>query len=117
MSNDNPKLIFAVIFGLLMLARGCGETVPQPDNATVAQCFDAYQALMADAWEQGAAKLESGELQDGEAAYEFIARETDLARQAAFAPIYERQSAAYGGDNYSTDANAKCWREFAMEAK
>lgn len=112
MQPDQPKLIFAVVVGLLMLARGCGDTAPQPDPATAAQCFASYQALMAEAWAEGAAM----DFASDREALEWIKAKEKNARVASFMPIHEREQAAFI-EGWTDARNDAMWAQFARECQ
>jgi hypothetical protein len=109
----------ATVIALTSL-KGCGDLniEPGPVNpvVTTRSAFIGYRQLMADAWRDGADRLDRGELTTDRAAHDWIEERANLARQAAFAPIHQREQAALGDGKWTAEANARLWREFAEES-
>lgn len=113
--TDNQKLIAAIAAGLLMMAKGCGEAVPNPPTPTVnvVKSFDDYRDLMGKAWTEGAAES----FDSDRAAFEWIKGRAELARKAAFAPVHEREQATFSGDKWDDAKRKSLWQQFATESK
>ena len=99
--------------------KGCGDLGPVPPDpaVTTRSAFDSYRQLMTDTWRDGVDRLDRGELTSDRAAHDWIEERAKLARQAAFAPIHQREQAMLGDGKWSAEANAGLWRAFADECE
>jgi hypothetical protein len=123
-SNRNTKdgtpllLAVAAVIALTSL-KGCNEldVDPQPGpSVTTRGVFDSYRQLMAETWRDGAERLDRGQLTTDRAAHDWIEERARLERQAAFAPVHDREEAMLGDGRWTREANARLWRAFAEES-
>lgn len=122
--DSTPLLLVAIVVAALS-ARGCGtrdanpEPKPNPPApvVTARETFDAYRRLMAEAWTDGAARVEAGELTSDRAAHDWIAERADLARKAARQPLHDREQATLGDGKWTAAGQAALWRQFATECQ
>jgi hypothetical protein len=115
--SDNAKLTAAIIAGLLMMAKGCGDVQPGPTpptpSVTVKAAFDDYRSLMDQVWTEGADKSFATDRE----AFEWVKGRAELARKAAFAPVHQREQDAFGGPKWDDERRKLLWRQFAKECK
>lgn len=115
----NPLVVLAGFALFALVLRGCGQQSPGPDPAPhvdAAETFEDYRELMSQAWSEGADQLDAGQLDTDRAALEFIKGRAELARQAAFQPVYDRQQQAVA-DGWTPEKMAAVWRQLATECQ
>lgn len=118
-NNDEGTPLLVAVAAVIVLSslKGCGDGREKvsPPVPSVARAFANYGGLMTDAWRDGAERLDRGELTTDRAAYDWIDERARLARQAAFAPVHQREQAVLGDGRWNAEANARLWRAFADE--
>lgn len=116
MQTDNSKLLIAIVAGLVLMARGCGNSPgpePQPNPAIVRQSFNDYRSLMGKVWSEGSSRSFATDRE----AFDWVKGQSELARKAAFAPVHELEQATFGGENWSDAKRQQLWRQFGEECQ